>query len=51
MTVTGFQGKGWVSSFNGGDRPTGTLTSPEFPIERKFLTFLIGGGGWQGKTC
>ena len=51
MTVTGFQGKGWVSSFTGGDRPTGTLTSPEFPIERKFLTFLIGGGGWQGETC
>ena len=28
MTVTGFQGKGWVSSFTGGDRPTGALTSP-----------------------
>ena len=51
MTVTGFQGKGWVSSFTGGDRPTGTLTSPEFLVERKFLTFLIGGGGWQGETC
>ena len=51
MTVTGFQGKGWVSSFTGGDKPTGTLTSPEFPIERRFLTFLIGGGGWQEATC
>src|SRR5580693_8885357 len=51
MTVTGFQGKGWVSSSAGGDRPTGTLTSPEFPIERTFLTFLIGGGGFEGETC
>src|SRR4051794_14167904 len=51
MTVTGFEGKGWVSSFAGGDRATGTLTSPEFTIERRFLTFLIGGGGWEGKTC
>src|SRR3954454_25290448 len=47
MTVTGFEGKGWVSSFNGGDKATGTLTSPEFTIERRFLTFLIG-GGWEG---
>ncbi|MCX6907318.1 MAG: GH32 C-terminal domain-containing protein, partial [Verrucomicrobia bacterium] len=51
MPVEGFQGKGLVNSFHGGDKPTGTLTSPEFKIERKFVSFLIGGGGWPDKTC
>ena len=51
MPVTGFEGKGLVNSFNGGDRSTGTLTSPDFRIERHYIDFLIGGGGWEGKTC
>ncbi len=51
MPVDGFQGKGLVNSFNGGDDATGTLTSPPFKIERTYLQFLIGGGGWDGKTC
>ena len=51
MTVEGFEGKGLVNSFFGGDGATGTLTSPAFKIERRFITFLIGGGGWEGKTC
>ncbi|MBI5394494.1 MAG: 2,6-beta-D-fructofuranosidase [Verrucomicrobia bacterium] len=51
MRVEGFQGKGLVNSFYKGDRTTGTLTSPEFKIERRFISFLIGGGGWEGKTC
>ena len=51
MEVTGFQGKGLVNTFLGGDGPTGKLTSPEFTIERDYLKFLIGGGGHQGKTC
>ncbi|MHA3772886.1 glycoside hydrolase family 32 protein [Verrucomicrobiota bacterium sgz303538] len=51
MPVTGFQGNGLVNSFLGGDRSTGTLTSPEFKIERPFIKFLIGGGGFEGKTC
>lgn len=51
MPVEGFQGKGLVNSYAGGDGSTGTLTSPEFKIERKFISFLIGGGGWEGKTC
>jgi fructan beta-fructosidase len=49
--VRGFLGQGLVNSFHGGDGSTGTLTSPEFKIERKFITFLIGGGGFAGKTC
>jgi fructan beta-fructosidase len=44
MAVDGFQGKRLVNSFFGGDNAKGTLTSPEFRIERKYITFLIGGG-------
>ncbi|MCX7009122.1 MAG: 2,6-beta-D-fructofuranosidase, partial [Kiritimatiellaeota bacterium] len=51
MIVEGFQGKGLVNSFYGGDKSTGKLTSPEFKVERKFIKFLIGGGGWENKTC
>lgn len=42
--VTGFEGKGLVNSFVGGDDPKGRLTSPVFTIERRFINFLIGGG-------
>src|SRR5579863_8859899 len=51
MPVTGFQGHGLVNSFLGGDASTGTLTSPAFTISRPYITFLIGGGGFAGKTC
>ena len=51
MAVSGYAGHGLVNSFAGGDRATGKLTSPEFKIERKYIKFLIGGGGWEGKTC
>ena len=51
MAVDGFLGKGLVNSFHGGDGTTGTLTSPEFKIERKFISFLIGGGKDPEKTC
>lgn len=44
MTVSGFMGKGLVNSYLGGDKPTGTLTSPEFTITHNYLSFLIGGG-------
>jgi fructan beta-fructosidase len=51
MAVEGFLGKGLVNSFHGGDDATGTLISPPFKIERKFLNFLIGGGGFPEETC
>ena len=51
MQVDGFKGKGLVNSFYGGDKSTGTLTSPPFQIERKFIGFLIGGGKDPEKTC
>jgi len=50
-TVDGFLGKRLANSFNGGDGPTGKLTSPEFKIQRQMISFLIGGGGFEGKTC
>ena len=51
MQVSGFQGKGLVNSFCKGDASTGTLTSPEFKLERPYLRFLIGGGKDAEKTC
>ncbi len=50
MPVTGFEGKRLVNSFLEGDGPTGTLTSPEFSIDRDYIRFLIGGGGWENET-
>lgn len=49
--VSGFSGSGYASSYHGGDDSTGTLKSPEFKIERKFINFIIGGGGFAGETC
>jgi len=49
--VTGYLGNGLVNTFNGGDGPIGTLTSPEFKIERSFISFYIGGGTHDGQTC
>ena len=51
MAVEGFEGRGLVSSFRGGDDSTGTLTSPPFRVDRPFLNFLIGGGKYPGETC
>jgi sucrose-6-phosphate hydrolase SacC (GH32 family) len=50
MTVEGYQGRGLVNSFHQGDGSTGTLTSPPFSIERRYLGFLIGGGKDLEKT-
>jgi uncharacterized protein (DUF608 family) len=51
--LAGFEGEGLVNSSRrragedsvAADRYTGKLTSPVFTIERKFIRFLIGGGG------
>ena len=51
MEVSGYLGHGLVNSYFGSDKSIGTLTSPAFKIERKFVTFLIGGGGWANETC
>ncbi|HWE95906.1 MAG TPA: glycoside hydrolase family 32 protein [Tepidisphaeraceae bacterium] len=49
--VSGFLGKGLVNSYLGGDKSTGTLTSPEFTVGRRYINFLVGGGAHEGKTC
>ena len=49
--VAGFKGKRLVNSYFNSDPTTGTLTSPGFKIERKFIGFLIGGGKFKATTC
>jgi len=50
--VSGFLGKGLVNTFDPhGDGATGTLTSPEFSVDKRYLHFLIGGGSHAGETC
>ena len=44
MHVDGYRGQRLVNSFLKGDGSTGTLTSPEFTIEKNIIAFLIGGG-------
>jgi fructan beta-fructosidase len=51
MAVSGFKGNALVNSFFKGDGTIGTLTSPPFTIERRYLAFLIGGGMSAEKTC
>lgn len=50
MPVSGYAGHGLVNSFAGGDGTVGTLTSPEFRIERRYINFLVGGGRHPGET-
>jgi fructan beta-fructosidase len=49
--ISGFEGKGLATSYQDGDEPTGTLTSPEFTIERDHIVFLISGGEDKRRTC
>ncbi len=45
QAVTGFFGAGLVNTYDpDGDGATGTLTSPEFELNRRYLHFLVGGG-------
>ena len=48
--VSGFKGKGLVNTYLNQDGSTGSLTSPLFKVERKYLSFLIGGGPHRN-TC
>ena len=49
--VTGFTGKRLVNTYYKGDGTRGTLTSPQFVIERGYLVFQIGGGRHPGDCC
>ncbi|MGL4944456.1 MAG: glycoside hydrolase family 32 protein [Thermoguttaceae bacterium] len=48
MPVAGFLGKGLVNTFRGGDDAKGKLTSTPIKIDRRYLSFLVGGGGHNG---
>ncbi|MBN1443651.1 MAG: hypothetical protein JXA90_13155, partial [Planctomycetes bacterium] len=49
--VSGFAGKRLVNTFLPGDAPHGRLTSKPFRIEKRYIGFLVGGGGHAGRTC
>ncbi|MCE9546364.1 MAG: glycoside hydrolase family 32 protein [Planctomycetia bacterium] len=53
QNVHGFTGKGAVHSAPAGeaDKAVGTLTSPEFVIDRAYLNLLVCGGSHDGQTC
>jgi fructan beta-fructosidase len=44
--VTGFLGKQFVDTFFNGDASEGTITSPTFTINSKYINLLVGGGNW-----
>ncbi|GAB3605152.1 hypothetical protein GCM10027413_05610 [Conyzicola nivalis] len=51
-TVEKYLGKGLVNSFTSekGDQAEGTLTSPEFTVDRDFIALMVGGGNHPGQT-
>ncbi|ARN56628.1 glycoside hydrolase family 32 protein [Sedimentisphaera salicampi] len=51
MEVGGFRGDRLANSYHGGDDSKGTLTSAKFEVKRPYISFLIGGGGYEGETC
>lgn len=51
LEIEGAQGQVVASSEIEGDGPQGTLTSPLFPIERDFISFLICGGNYERHAC
>ena len=42
--VTGFLGKQFVDTFFNGDSSRGTITSPTFTVNSKYINLLVGGG-------
>ncbi len=49
--VSGYVGEGLLNSFDpNGDGQVGTLLSPEFTINKRYLKFLVGGGKQKEKT-
>ncbi len=49
--VSGFLGSGLVNSMHDGDQTTGRLVSPVFPIARRYMHFMVGGGNHPGRAC
>lgn len=50
VDLKGYRGGRVVNSFARGDAATGSLTSPPFQLNRKFVAFLISGGRHDGET-
>ena len=48
--ITGYNGQHFVNSYRSGESATGTLSSPEFTIEKNFLSFKIAGSNQAGNT-
>lgn len=44
MEVSGYEGKGFVNSYHGGDGAVGEMLSQEFVLAKPYIQFLIGGG-------
>jgi fructan beta-fructosidase len=51
LEIDNATGSGVASSEIEGDAPQGTLTSPEFKIERDYIAFLIAGGDYERHAC
>lgn len=51
LEIAGAVSNDVVSSELEGDGPQGSLVSPEFKVQRRYLTFLIGGGDAEMSTC
>ncbi len=51
LEIENAAGSGVASSEIEGDTPQGTLTSPEFKIERDYVSFRIAGGDYERHTC
>ncbi|MFJ8153660.1 GH32 C-terminal domain-containing protein [Streptomyces sp. NPDC094468] len=51
LEITNYRGNGVASSEREGDGPTGTLTSPDFTIQRDYIAFAVGGGDYERVTC
>lgn len=49
--VNGYSGRYLVNTYYRKDESKGTLTSPEFTVEKPFVNFLVGGGNYKGQTC
>lgn len=49
--IRGYAQDALAISAHGGDVATGSLTSPEFTLSEPYITFLIAGGDYAGKTA